>query len=95
MVSRDGVLYAPVEAFSAWRLQVRPDAPTVEYRGFRYLPLGAVTGLQAKLDAEKATLQLSIPPEAFTSTRLARELNDPAGVRARRKSCLPSSSTTT
>ena len=74
VVSRDGVLYAPVEAFSAWRLQVRPDTPKVEYRGFRYLPLGAVTGLEAKLNPEQATLQLSIPPDAFTSTRLTREL---------------------
>jgi outer membrane usher protein len=74
IVSRDGVLYAPVEAFTAWRLQVRPDTPTVEYRGFRYLPVAAVTGIQAKLDADKGTLQLSIPPEAFTATRLSREL---------------------
>lgn len=74
IVSRDGVLYAPVEAFTSWRLQVRPDTPPVEYRGFRYLPLAAVTGLEAKLEPDKGTLQLAIPPEAFTSTRLTREL---------------------
>lgn len=74
IVSRDGVLYAPVDAFGNWRLQVRPDTPVIDYRGFRYYPISAVTGIEAKLDAETATLELAIPPDAFTATRLTREL---------------------
>lgn len=74
IVSRDGVLYAPAEAFTGWRLQVRPDTHAIDYRGFRYLPVSGVTGLEAKLDPDKATLDLAIPAEAFTGTRLAREL---------------------
>lgn len=74
IVSRDGVLYAPADAFASWRLQLRPETPSVEYRGFRYFPLGAVTGLESRLDVEKAVLDLSIPPEAFSSTRLTREM---------------------
>ena len=74
IVSRDGVLYAPVEAFGTWRLQVRPDTPAIEYRGFRYLPVGAVTGVESRLDTEKATLDLTVAAEAFSATRLAREL---------------------
>lgn len=74
IVSRDGVLYAPVDAFTSWRLQVRQDATTIDYRGFRYMPLGAVTGIEAKLDADKGVLDLSIPAEAFSGTRLSREL---------------------
>lgn len=75
IVSRDGVLYAPVEAFATWRLQVRPDTPVIEYRGFRYQAVTAVTGLEARLDAEKATLQLAVAADSFSATRLSRELN--------------------
>lgn len=75
IVSRDSVLYAPVDAFANWRLLVRPDTAAIDYRGFRYYPISAVTGVEARLDAEKATLELSIPPDAFTATRLARELS--------------------
>lgn len=74
IVSRDGVLYAPVDAFSHWRLQVRPDTPAIDYRGFRYYPVSGVTGVEARLDPDTATLELTIPPDAFTATRLAREL---------------------
>lgn len=76
IVSRDGVLYAPVEAFDTWRLQLRPDTPVIEYRGFRYQPLGGITGLESRLDAEKGTLELRVAAEAFTATRLSRELSE-------------------
>jgi outer membrane usher protein len=75
IVSRDGVLYAPVEAFTQWRLQVRPDTPVIEYRGFRYHAVTAVPGLQARLDDAAAILELSVPAESFAATRLTRELN--------------------
>lgn len=74
IVSRDGVLYAPIEAFAAWRLQVRPGTTTIDYRGLRYQPLGGVTGLESRLDAERGVLSLSVPADAFTATRLTREL---------------------
>lgn len=75
IVSRDGVLYAPADAFGSWRLQVRPETPAIEYRGFRYFALGSVTGLESRLDTNKGTLDLSIPADAFSSTRLTRELS--------------------
>ncbi|MDB5900700.1 MAG: fimbrial biosis outer rane usher protein [Ramlibacter sp.] len=73
IVSRDGVLYAPVEAFTAWRLQVRPDAPVIDYRGFRHFPVAAVPGLSARLDSETATLELTVAAGSFAATRLTRE----------------------
>lgn len=74
IVSRGGILYAPVEAFAQWRLQVRPDTPVMEYRGFRYYPIPAVPGVQTELDEAKATLDLRVPGGAFAATRLTREL---------------------
>lgn len=74
IVSRDGMLYAPVEAFAAWRLQARPDTPTISYRGLRYFPVAAVTGIETRLDEAKGVLELSVPADAFTATRLTREL---------------------
>lgn len=74
IVSRDGLLYAPADAFAKWRLQIRPDTRAVDYRGFRYLPIAAVTGIEMKLDPSKGTLELSVPAGAFTATRLSREL---------------------
>lgn len=75
IVSRDGVLYAPIEAFGTWRLLVRPDTPVIDYRGFRYQPLGAVTGLESRLDDNKGLLELRVAADAFTATRLSRELS--------------------
>lgn len=75
IVSRDGVLYAPAEAFGTWRLLVRPETPAIDYRGFRYYPVTAVTGLEARLDPDAATVALSVPADAFTATRLSRTLS--------------------
>jgi outer membrane usher protein len=73
-VSRGGILYAPVEAFTQWRLQVRPDTPVMEYRGFRYYPIPSVPGVKSDLDEATATLNLTVPGGAFAATRLTREL---------------------
>ena len=50
IVSRDGVLYAPVEAFAQWRMQVRPDTAAelraqglVRARAFRWADAAAAT----------------------------------------------------
>ncbi len=75
IVSRDGVYYAPAEAFAAWRLHVRPDTSFIEFRGFRYLPVGAVTGIESRLNEEKGVLELQVHAEAFSGTRLTRELS--------------------
>lgn len=74
IVSRDGVLFAPVEAFTSWRLQVRPDTPIIDYRGFRYQAISAIPGVQPRLDEQKATLELTVAAESFAATRLTREL---------------------
>lgn len=74
VVTRGDVLYAPVEAFTSWRLQVRPDTPVMDYRGFRYYPIGGIPGVTAHLDPDRATLELTVPAGAFAATRLTREL---------------------
>jgi outer membrane usher protein len=73
IVSRDGVLYAPVEAFTAWRLLVRQDTAVIDYRGFRYYPISAVPGLSPRLNSESGTLELTAGAESFVATRLTRD----------------------
>lgn len=75
IVSRAGVLHAPVEAFAVWRIEVPADTPTVDYRGLRYHPLPAIPGLDSRLDTEKNVLDLSVQAGAFAATRLTRELS--------------------
>lgn len=75
IISRGAILYAPVEAFGAWRIEVRPDTPVMEYRGLRYHPLPAVPGLESRLDEEKNVLDLVVAAGSFAGTRLTRELS--------------------
>ncbi|HEY8357111.1 MAG TPA: fimbria/pilus outer membrane usher protein [Ramlibacter sp.] len=74
IVSRDGVLHAPVEAFGTWRIEVPADTPTVDYRGLRYYALPAIPGLDSRIDPEKGALELSVAAGSFAGTRLTREL---------------------
>jgi outer membrane usher protein len=73
IVSRDGVLYAPVEAFTTWRLVVPQDTPAIDYRGFRYHAITAVPGVAPRLNPDTAVLELTAGSEAFAATRLARD----------------------
>lgn len=75
IVRRGEMLYAPAEAFGAWRIELRPDTPTMDYRGLRYHPLTAIPGLEARLDADRGVLELSVAAGSFAATRLTRELS--------------------
>ncbi|QJW83515.1 hypothetical protein HK414_03205 [Ramlibacter terrae] len=74
IVSRAGVLHAPVEAFASWRIEVRPDTPSTEFRGLRYYALPSIPGLDSRLDTERNVLELSVEAGSFAATRLTREL---------------------
>jgi outer membrane usher protein len=74
LVERAGVLYAPVDAFAEWRLQVRPDAPRLEFRGQEYRALSAIPGFRAKVDYANQSVELLFAPQAFATLRLTQEL---------------------
>src|SRR6185369_8793683 len=74
IVERNGVLFAPPEAFEAWRVQRQPDAQPIEYKGLSYFSLSSIKGAELKLDALQNTLALNVRAESFIGTRLTREL---------------------
>lgn len=73
-VERAGVLYAPRDAFEEWRVQIRSDAPSLEFRGQEYRALSAVPGFKAKVDFANQSLELLFSPQAFALLRMTQEL---------------------
>ncbi|MGE4239683.1 fimbria/pilus outer membrane usher protein [Ramlibacter sp.] len=70
LLEREGVLYAPAEAFDEWRLQRRPGAPSAQARGQTWYSLGAVPGFQARMNAANQSVELVFSPAAFARTRV-------------------------
>src|SRR4051812_14430407 len=75
LVERAGVLYAPADAFDEWRVQVRPDAPKLEFKGQQYLALSSIPGFKAKVDYPNQSVELLFSPQAFATLRMTQELN--------------------
>ncbi len=73
-LERGGVLYAPREAFDEWRVQIQPDAPSIQFKGQEYRPLSAVPGFKAKVDFANQSVELQFSPKAFATLRMEREL---------------------
>lgn len=73
-VERAGVLYAPREAFEEWRVQIKPDAATIDFKGETYWPLSAVPGFKAKVDMATQSVALLFSPESFSALRMSKEL---------------------
>src|SRR5205085_6152217 len=80
LVERAGVLYAPVDAFEEWRVQVRPDAPKLEFKGQEYRALSSIPGFRAKVDYANQSVELLFSPQAFAVLRLTQELDKKAVV---------------
>ena len=72
-LERFGVLHAPQEAFEEWRVNRRPDAPLVEYRGQNWFALSSVPGFQSQLNFANQSIDLVFSPTAFAATRLASD----------------------
>ena len=43
-LERAGVFYAPRDAFEDWRVDLKPDTPTIDFKGQTYARLDAVPG---------------------------------------------------
>jgi outer membrane usher protein len=80
LVERGGVLYAPVDAFEEWRLQVLADAPTLRFKGQKYVALSGIPGFKAKLNQSTQTVELVFSPQAFATLRMSQDLNDHVAV---------------
>lgn len=73
LLERNGVLYAPAEAFKEWRVTRRPTAQGVDYRGQSWYPLSAVQGFEARMNYADQSVDLVFSPSAFAATRLGNE----------------------
>lgn len=74
LVEHAGVLYAPRDAFEEWRVQVGPDAPTLQFKGQEYRALSSVPGFKAKVDFANQSVELLFSPQAFALLRMTKEL---------------------
>jgi outer membrane usher protein len=73
LLQRNGILYAPEEAFVEWRLNISDDAQSVEYRGQKWIPLTAVPGFESRFDYANQSMEMVFSPKAFEATRLTSE----------------------
>ena len=54
LMERDGILYAPPDAFDEWRLNRDPRAPAVMQRGQAWYPLASLPGFAARFNPRDA-----------------------------------------
>lgn len=73
LLERDGVLYAPAEAFEEWRLRRRADAAPLPYRGQTWFSLGSIPGFQARMNLATQSVELVFSAGAFAQTRIMEE----------------------
>lgn len=71
LLEKDGVLYAPADAFEEWRVNRRADAVPISHRGQLWYPLGSVPGFEARLNLANQSVDLVFSPAAFAATRVA------------------------
>ena len=63
-------LFAPLNAFEAWRLPVETSTKTIQFKGGDYAALNDVAGYQSKLNAANQSIDLQFSPNAFKRTQL-------------------------
>lgn len=73
IVERDGAVYAPPEAYDAWRLQRPADASQVELKGLTYLSLSSLPGAEVRIDPVQNALVLNVRADAFLGARMKRD----------------------
>jgi len=75
LLERNGVMYAPYDAFQEWRVQLPPDAEPIDFKLYdqSYWPLSAVPGYKFKIDYASQSVELLFSPEVFAATRLTQE----------------------
>jgi outer membrane usher protein len=85
LLDRNGVLYAPEEAFAEWRLARQANIPGVEFRGQKWLPLSTIPGYDAKFNYANQSVELTFSPSAFEATHLREQ----AAIRPRLTPAIP------
>ncbi|MFC5520714.1 fimbria/pilus outer membrane usher protein [Polaromonas jejuensis] len=73
LLERNGVLYAPADAFEEWRLNHQPSAQDIQFQGQPWYPLSAIPGFEARLNFANQSVDLVFSPSAFNAVRLTQE----------------------
>ncbi len=73
LIERDGVLYAPKDAFDEWRVSLRPGVQSINHQGIVHYPLSGVPGFNSNLNLSTQSLNLVFSPQAFAATRLTQD----------------------
>ena len=72
-IERDGILFAPKEAFDEWRVSLRPSALSVRFQDVDYYSLAGVPGYESTFNASTQSLDVKFSSAAFGATRLENE----------------------
>jgi outer membrane usher protein len=73
LLERNGILYAPDDAFEEWRLIRRPGAQEIDFQGQRWYALSSIPGFEARLNFADQSVDLVFSPAAFNAVRLTQE----------------------
>ena len=73
LIERDGILFAPKDAFDEWRVSLRPTAQSVRYKDADYYSLAGVSGYESSLDSRTQSVDVKFSPLAFSATRIESE----------------------
>lgn len=73
LLERNGILYAPEDAFEEWRLNRTATAQDIEFQGQKWSPLSAIPGFEARLNFADQSVDLVFSPAAFNAIRLTQE----------------------
>ncbi len=73
LIERDGMLYAPKEAFDEWRVSLRPSEISVRYQDTDYHSMAGVPGYESTYNAATQSVDVKFSPLAFGATRIDGE----------------------
>jgi len=75
LMERAGVMYAPMDAFVEWRVQLPAETKPIDFTLYNqtYWPLSALPGYKFKIDHTNQSVSLLFSPEVFSATRLSQE----------------------
>jgi outer membrane usher protein len=73
LLERNGILYAPEDAFQEWRLNRIASAQDIQFQGQKWSPLSSIPGFEARLNYAEQSVDLVFSPAAFNAVRLTRE----------------------
>jgi outer membrane usher protein len=73
LLERNGVLYAPEDAFEEWRLNRRASAQDIQFQGQKWYALSAIPGFEARLNYANQSVDLIFSAASFNAVRLTQE----------------------